>query len=89
MARITIEDCTNYIDNHFELVRVASMRARHLLKTGTDPLVSWNNDKATVVALREVADGHIGADWTPKMPAEQNPKSAVPKDTPARIDYRD
>lgn len=60
MARITVEDCLKEIPNRFELVLVASKRARELLSTGEEPTVPWDNDKATVVALREVAAGTIG-----------------------------
>ena len=58
MARITVEDCTNQIDNLFELVIVAAKRARKLAN-GADALVEWENDKPTVVALREIAEGLI------------------------------
>ena len=58
MARITVEDCTHKIDNLFELVIVASKRARKLAN-GAEPLVEWENDKPTVVALREIAEGLI------------------------------
>ena len=58
MARITVEDCTDKISNMFELVLVASKRARQLAN-GAEPMVEWENDKPTVVALREIAEGHI------------------------------
>lgn len=58
MARITVEDCTQNIPNMFELVLVAAKRARQLAN-GAEPMVEWDNDKPTVVALREIADGHI------------------------------
>jgi len=57
MARVTVEDCLEKVPNRFELVLHAAKRARHLVKTGTDPIVPWENDKATVVALREIAEG--------------------------------
>ena len=59
MARVTVEDCLDNLDNRFQLVLIASKRARELNRTGQDPLVPWDNDKATVVALREVAEGHL------------------------------
>jgi DNA-directed RNA polymerase subunit omega len=59
MARITVEDCLKKIPNRFELVLVASKRARELLTTGQEPSVPWDHDKATVVALREVAAGDV------------------------------
>ena len=58
MARITVEDCVENIDNIFEMVLVASKRARRLAH-GADALVELENDKPTVVALREIAEGHI------------------------------
>ncbi len=60
MARITVEDCLDKVENRFELVMVASKRARQLQTAGKDPLVAEDNDKPTVLALREIADGLIG-----------------------------
>ncbi len=60
MARITVEDCLDKVENRFELVMVASKRARQLQTAGKDPLVLEENDKPTVLALREIADGLIG-----------------------------
>ena len=61
MARITVEDCIDKFDSRFELVLVASNRARKL-HSGDDPTVQKNNDKNTVIALREIADETISAD---------------------------
>lgn len=58
MARITVEDCIDNVENTFQLVLVASKRARQLAN-GAEAKVDWENDKPTVVALREVAEGHI------------------------------
>lgn len=58
MARITVEDCLENVANRFELVMLASKRARQLMRGSVDPTVPWENDKATVVALREIASGH-------------------------------
>ena len=59
MARITIEDCLSQgVMNQFELVLLAAKRARRLAN-GADALVDWQNDKPTVVALREIADGKV------------------------------
>lgn len=58
MARITVEDCLDHVDNRFDLVIVATKRARQLAITGAEPVVPWDNDKPTVVALREIAAGH-------------------------------
>jgi DNA-directed RNA polymerase subunit omega len=54
MARITVEDCLNVVDNRFELVLMATKRARQLAN-GADPMVDSTNDKPTVLALREIA----------------------------------
>ena len=61
MARITVEDCLNNVDNLFDLVMIAAKRARRLAN-GAEPRVEWENDKPTVVALREVAEGLVGPD---------------------------
>ncbi len=58
MARITVEDCVANIENIFEMVLVASKRARRVAH-GAEPMVELENDKCTVVALREIAEGHI------------------------------
>lgn len=58
MARITVEDCLRFVDNRFELVRIASIRARQLAKGGLS-LVDSENDKPTVLALREIAAGYV------------------------------
>ena len=58
MARITVEDCLDNVDNIFEMVLVASKRARRIAH-GADTLVEPENDKPTVIALREIAAGHI------------------------------
>lgn len=59
MARITVEDCLENVENRFELVILASRRARQLAMTATDPLVAIENDKSTVLALREIAAGLV------------------------------
>ncbi len=58
MARITVEDCLENIDNIFEMVLVAAKRARRVAH-GAEPLVELENDKPTVIALREIAEGHV------------------------------
>jgi DNA-directed RNA polymerase subunit omega len=58
MARITVEDCLEHVDNRFDLVLLASKRARQLAN-GVEPMLSWENDKPTVMALREVAEGVV------------------------------
>ena len=61
MARLTVEDCLEHVDNRFELVLVASRRARQIAM-GADPLVPLDNDKPTVLALREIAENLINSD---------------------------
>jgi DNA-directed RNA polymerase subunit omega len=58
MARVTVEDCLEHVDNRFELVLIASRRARQIAQ-GKDAFVDLENDKPTVVALREIAEGKI------------------------------
>lgn len=60
MARITVEDCLENVENRFDLVMIASKRARQLQTGGKDPHVPEDNDKPTVLALREIAAGHVG-----------------------------
>lgn len=59
MARITVEDCLEHVENRFELVMIASRRARAIATGGKDPLVSEDGDKPTVLALREIAERKI------------------------------
>ncbi len=71
MARITVEDSLHNIPNLFQLVLVAAKRARRLAN-GAEATVEWENDKPTVVALREIAAGHIGPEILEE--AEQRPQ---------------
>ncbi len=59
MARVTVEDCLDHVDNRFELTLVAARRARQLA-SGAVPEVEPGRDKNTVIALREVAAGKVG-----------------------------
>ena len=63
MARITIDDCLEQIPNRFQLTLVAALRSRQL-SNGAEPLidVEGSNDKPSVIALREIAEGLIGED---------------------------
>lgn len=74
MARVTVEDCLAKLDNRFQLVMVATKRARQLAN-GAEPHVPWENDKPTVVALREIAEGFVTAaildEATPREQAEE------------------
>lgn len=62
MARVTVEDCLDNVDNRFELVLVASKRARQLAIEGKEPMVEEESDKPTVIALREIAEGLVTRD---------------------------
>ncbi len=61
MARVTVEDCLEHVDNRFKLVLLAGQRARQLAK-GAEEFVPRDNDKDTVLALREIAEGHVNED---------------------------
>ena len=69
MARVTVEDCLEFVDNRFNLVLLASKRARQLA-LGTEPLVEWENDKPTVVALREIEQGLVNEEMMQASLAE-------------------
>ena len=60
MARVTVEDAVKQVGNRFDLVLVAARRARQIAVQGKDPLVDEENDKPTVIALREIAVGKVG-----------------------------
>jgi len=59
MARVTVEDAVDKVGNRFDLVLIASRRARQIATGGKDPLVDIENDKPTVIALREIEEGLI------------------------------
>ena len=61
MARVTVEDCLENVENRFELVMVSSKRARQIATEGKEPMVAIENDKPTVLALREIAEGLVDA----------------------------
>ena len=69
MARITVEDCLDNVDNRFELVLTATKRARQIAN-GADPLLEEENDKPTVIALREIAEGLINSESVDLIKAE-------------------
>jgi len=68
MARVTVEDCLEHVDNRFELVMLASKRSRQIATEGKEPMVDWENDKPTVVALREIAGGLVSRDILESVP---------------------
>ncbi len=69
MARITVEDCLEHVDNRFDLVLLAARRARQISQ-GADPLVPPENDKPTVIALREIAQNLISIAGMDEMEAQ-------------------
>jgi len=69
MARITVEDCLMNVDNRFDLVLTATKRARQIAN-GAEPLVQEQNDKPTVIALREIAEGFIDSERVDMLQAE-------------------
>ena len=69
MARITVEDCLQQIDNRFEMVLTATKRARQIAN-GAEPMVEEANDKPTVIALREIADGLVDPERVDVIQAE-------------------
>lgn len=90
MARVTVEDCLANVENRFELVLLATKRTRELC-LGKDAMVDWEKDKATVVALREIAEGLITKErynknkpFTPasKIVSERAPKHAADEELP-------
>jgi DNA-directed RNA polymerase subunit omega len=77
MARVTVEDCLERIPNRFELVLSATKRARQLTATGAEPHVPWENDKPTVVALREIAEGLITTDILYEVTAQEHAEESL------------
>ena len=75
MARVTVEDCLGNVDNRFELVLLASKRARQIAY-GKEALVAQENDKPSVVALREIAEGKMSNSILEKMSAEAEQQDA-------------
>jgi DNA-directed RNA polymerase subunit omega len=69
MARITVEDCLEHVENRFDLVLLAARRARQIAQ-GAEPLVPPENDKPTVLALREIAENLINASSMDEMEAQ-------------------
>jgi DNA-directed RNA polymerase subunit omega len=67
MARITVDDCLKKIPNRFQLTLAATYRARQLT-AGASPLLETNKDKATVIALREIASGKVGTEVLKRNP---------------------
>ncbi len=79
MARTTVEDCLGNVDNRFQLVLIASKRAREIAM-GAEPMVDRDNDKDTVIALREVAAGLVDASILEKTSARQHAEESIVKE---------
>lgn len=77
MARVTVEDCLEHVDNRFDLVLKATKRARQLC-SGKEPFLDWENDKPAVMALREIAEGLITADvLDAREVVEEDPEAMI------------
>ena len=86
MARVTVEDSLEKVGNRFDLVLIASKRARNL-SLGAEPLLPTDNDKPSVIALRELAEGLIGEDILHEAPPPPAPVEPVIYDKDLREDF--
>ncbi len=82
MARVTVEDAVAKIGNRFDLVLIAARRARQISMNGSKPLVEEENDKPTVIALREIEEGLISEEFLDKQDRKEHMRdnSARPAD---------
>jgi DNA-directed RNA polymerase subunit omega len=76
MARVTVEDSLENVDNRFQLVLVATRRARQLARGTSQPTLPWENDKVTVMALREIAAGTISSTILDEISADEEARAA-------------
>ena len=88
MARITVEDCIDKFESRFELVLVASNRARKL-HSGENPTIEKNNDKPTVIALREIADESLSIDSLKDKLIQEYQTVSLLDDEELALDYGD
>jgi len=86
MARVTVEDSLAMVNNRFDLVLIASKRARNI-SMGAEPMVSSDKDKPTVIALREIADGLVSEDILMETPPPPAPAEPVIYDKDLREDF--
>jgi len=87
MARVTVEDSLAKVDNRFDLVLIAAKRARNL-SLGAEPLLPTNNDKPSVIALREIAEGLVGEEVLHEAPpAPPAPVEPVTYEKDMRDDF--
>lgn len=78
MARVTVDDCLQHVENRFDLVLQTAKRAHELALGAADPMVPADNDKPTVIALREIAAGYdVTKEKEPLSLAEKNPPLAL------------
>ena len=77
MARITVEDCLDKVESRFDLVLKAADRARDLISTSAEPLIETENDKPTIIALREIAEGVLDEDFVPPSSEEEDDTDEV------------
>ena len=87
MARVTVEDCLDHVDNRFELVLLASKRARQLT-AGKEATLEWENDKPTVMALREISEGNITVKILKEM-AEAEKRAREAAEVEAAMEQQD
>jgi DNA-directed RNA polymerase subunit omega len=87
MARITVEDCLQNVDNLFDLVLLAAKRSRQLAN-GAEARVEWENDKPTVVALREIAEGQVTIDLLNEPEPEPEPELIPENPLDLAADFR-
>jgi DNA-directed RNA polymerase subunit omega len=85
MARVTVEDCLPNVENLFQLVLVATKRARQLAN-GAESHVPWDNDKPTVVALREIAEGLVGPAILDEPDGPEKIEEPLPEPIPVQDD---
>jgi len=87
MARVTVEDSLSQVGNRFDLVLIASKRARNI-SLGAESMVPADNDKPTVIALREIAEGLVGADILNEAPPPPAPVEPTIYEKDMRDDYQ-
>ena len=91
MARVTVEDCLEHVDNKFELATIASKRARQLAR-GAHSQLDWEDDKPSVLALREIAEGLVSRDilkepdLPPMSSSMEAPRPAEPNEDDFQAD---
>ncbi len=84
MARVTVQDAVEKVGNRFDLVLLAAKRARQIATGGKDAKVEWDNDKPTVIALREIESGQVDAKFVEEE--EKRLQQAALAATPAPIE---